>query len=585
MYRKFLKTYLSRSEQLEKNHINFDKDVRWCNFLCQKNLSRDQFYEETGMNYCIKCNNHLDIAKKMIAKEKITYEQFKENPMIVYKKTKVVKDEEKTCDKCNETKNIDNFEAYRATCKDCRHKQAIERNTKDLEKTIEMIEKLKINKEQLTDTLRKISVSKLHEIQKHYKITRLSSDKKDDSIAKLLTYFEKLQTPYNCLGNCGFELKETFSYCTDCKKNPTKHECIEEKNLKFKENLNEFIKTLREIKPDDFYDYNLANLRDICSYLEIKVNNGNGTTKQQMINSINKKLKERDEENSKKNNDKTKLLFEDISISMRTDGFIDATQICRVRNKSFYDWNRLDSTKELIKELETDLLFENTKNLIFKISGNPEIQNFDENQKIILIDIKAGRYGYSFIHPDLAVHLAMWVDKKLAIRVSRFIREFTLTGNSFEPKTSNELLELQQNYQKLKLDFQKLEINHQKMLERKNYHKFKQGPVFYIISDNESKTLKYKPGIETVDINIRLAQHRSTTPGIKLELLVYTKDCAFIEKGMLSRYKTKRDHLNHEWIYDVCLENIITSTKTLLTFSNIKHTLEENLLEYNLQVE
>jgi hypothetical protein len=54
---------------------------------------------------------------------------------------------------------------------------------------------------------------------------------------------------------------------------------------------------------------------------------------------------------------------------------------------------------------------------------------------------------------------------------------------------------------------------------------------------------------------------------------------------MLSRYKTKRDHLNHEWIYDVCLENIITSTKTLLTFSNIKHTLEENLLEYNLQVE
>jgi hypothetical protein len=47
-----------------------------------------------------------------------------------------------------------------------------------------------------------------------------------------------------------------------------------------------------------------------------------------------------------------------------------------------------------------------------------------------------------------------------------------------EEKTSTELLRLQKYYMKL-------EKNHSKLLEKRQYHKFKSGAVFYIISDIE----------------------------------------------------------------------------------------------------
>jgi len=581
MYRKFLNTYLSRSEQLKQNKANSDKSIRYCNFLCQEFLPVERFYKDSESTCCIKCSNYLIIAKKMVKDEKITYEQFKKDPMIIYKK-KVTSDNKKLCDKCNEEKFMDCFDAARAVCKECRLKQSIERDKKDLNKEIEIIEKVKDSKEQLTETLRKISVSKIQEILKYYKITRLSKDKKHDSIAKMLKYFEQLQSPYKCLGNCGFDLTETFSYCIACRKNPSKHEFIEEKNLKFKENIEEFLENKLEITSDECYDYNITNIKDICSYLDIKKNNGHANTKQHMVNLINEKLKQKREEESKKSKiHVNKLVFEDFTILSRDDGFIDATQMCQVRNKTFYDWFRLDSTKEFIKELEEDLKLEN------KSSGNHDLLQNNENQSNIkLIDVKNGRSGYSFVHPDLAVQLAMWIDKKFAIKVSRFVRELAITGScTLEPKTSKQLLELQKENEQLKIDKQNLQISHEKLLEKKHYYKFKQGPVFYLISDSDSKSVKYKPGIETVDINVRLQQHRSTTPCIKLEMLVYTKDCSLMEKNILTRYKTKRDHINHEWIYGISKEHIITSIKTQLEFLEIQYTIEENLEEYNSQIE
>jgi hypothetical protein len=87
--------------------------------------------------------------------------------------------------------------------------------------------------------------------------------------------------------------------------------------------------------------------------------------------------------------------------------------------------------------------------------------------------------------------------------------------------------------------------------------------------------------LEGSDINRRLAEHRSTTPAIKLEYLVYTKDNALLEKNILKRYKVKRSFQNHEWIFDITREHLIDSVKMLLSYLNIDHTVEENLDEYN----
>ena len=143
-------------------------------------------------------------------------------------------------------------------------------------------------------------------------------------------------------------------------------------------------------------------------------------------------------------------------------------------------------------------------------------------------------------------------------------------------KTSEELMDMQKKYRRL-------ETSHNKLLVRKQYHKFKQGAVYYIISDIESNCIKFKPGFEGVDINVRLAQHRSTAPGIKVELLIYSGvlECKLLESSILQRYSSKRNYNNHEWIYDVEIGHIIESTVTLLDFLGIKYTRVEDLSSYN----
>ena len=187
----------------------------------------------------------------------------------------------------------------------------------------------------------------------------------------------------------------------------------------------------------------------------------------------------------------------------------------------------------------------------------------------------------SWIHPDLAIQLAQWISPMFSLQVSRCVRELALTGSVMlrNEKTSEELLRIQKEYKKL-------ENNHTKLLEKRQHHKFKKGAVYYIISDGESKEKKYKPGFEGVDINVRLAQHRSTSPGIRLEFLVYSgiSECKLLEASILQRYSGKRNHSNHEWIYEVDKENIISGSMTMLDFLGIEYTREDDVEKYNIKV-
>lgn len=198
-----------------------------------------------------------------------------------------------------------------------------------------------------------------------------------------------------------------------------------------------------------------------------------------------------------------------------------------------------------------------------------------------LIESTKGRYGGSWIHPDLAVQLAQWISPMFSLQVSSWVRELALTGSVSlrEERSSDELLRLQK-------DYMKLEKNHSKLLERRQYHKFKSGAVFYIISDIESNCVKYKPGFEGVDINVRLAQHRSTSPGIRVELMIYSgvSDCKLMEKAILTRYSSKREYSNHEWVYNIEKEHIISSVTTLLDFLGIKYQKDADVEKYNNEV-
>jgi hypothetical protein len=248
-------------------------------------------------------------------------------------------------------------------------------------------------------------------------------------------------------------------------------------------------------------------------------------------------------------------------ISRSEDNYINATQLCQAGGKQFAQWFRLDTTKELINALSFNV-------------GIPILDLVEAK--------KGGKHSGSWIHPDLGIQLAQWINPTVALQVSGWIRTLFSTG-----KVEIKIKQLKEKKREIEVKdkiIKTLESKHNKLLQKRSYHKFKTGPAFYIISDGDSKSIKYKPGIDDFDINVRLAQHRSTTPSIKLEFLIYTDKNGLIEKAMLEKYRAQRDFQNHEWIFDIDVSQIISSVRTLIDFLVIEHTEEGNLVEYNSQI-
>lgn len=109
---------------------------------------------------------------------------------------------------------------------------------------------------------------------------------------------------------------------------------------------------------------------------------------------------------------------------------------------------------------------------------------------------------------------------------------------------------------------------------------------FYIISDcyqefcsgNCKRPKRYKVGIDEVNVARRLDQHRTDIPSLKVEFLVYLDkfDCRLLEESVLRRYEKKRfPYLNHEWIYNIPVEEIIETANHLLEFANMKHEVAD----------
>jgi hypothetical protein len=380
-------------------------------------------------------------------------------------------------------------------------------------------------------------------------------------VVYLINYFQSLLTPKICLGGCGYELENEFSVCDACKQNPKT--LREEKKVEFEENIDEYIKSI-----DEFTD-EIANklTKQQCFLVSQKLNIKCYVSNKKNV--IVEKLKEYFEIKKKKtldviNNKKDfsgKLIINGIMIESRRDGMVNATAMCKAGNKKFNNWFQLDSTKELITVLEGEIL--NT--------DIPAIKSFE---------VDKGRYGGSWIHLDLAVQLAQWLSPIFAIQVSRWVRELTFTGTVTlgNEKTELELLQLQK-------DHKKLQDEHRKFLQKKNYYKFKKGPSFYIISDIDSKSIRFKPGFEGVDVSIRLQQHRSSVPGCKLEFLIYTDDAKLVETMVLKRFDSIRTIKNKEWLFNINIKDLIKNTRTILDIINIKYTEEENIREYNEEID
>ena len=92
------------------------------------------------------------------------------------------------------------------------------------------------------------------------------------------------------------------------------------------------------------------------------------------------------------------------------DGYINATELCKAGGKLLGHYLETGPTKEFLNELSADIGI--------PISGLVKVRKGGNEKKL----------QGTWVHPDVAVHLAQWVSAKFAVQVSRWVREWMTTG-------------------------------------------------------------------------------------------------------------------------------------------------------------
>lgn len=97
-----------------------------------------------------------------------------------------------------------------------------------------------------------------------------------------------------------------------------------------------------------------------------------------------------------------------IIAQRQSDGYINATAMCQVAGKLLADYTRLKTTEAFLMELAADMGIPISE-LIQQVKGGSGVQG-------------------TWVHPDVAIHLAQWLSPKFAVMVSKWVREWLAGG-------------------------------------------------------------------------------------------------------------------------------------------------------------
>jgi len=111
-------------------------------------------------------------------------------------------------------------------------------------------------------------------------------------------------------------------------------------------------------------------------------------------------------------------------LQRESDGFINATAMCKACNKLFADYRRLKTTGEFLTALSADM-------------GIPISLEAQIPASELIQSLKGGKSSEqgTWVHPDIAIHLAQWLSPQFAVQVSRWVREWIATGQNPVPQT------------------------------------------------------------------------------------------------------------------------------------------------------
>lgn len=111
----------------------------------------------------------------------------------------------------------------------------------------------------------------------------------------------------------------------------------------------------------------------------------------------------------------------ELSLYQRpSDGYVDATKMCKQAGKRMNNYLRSTETKEYLRELEVDTLI-SASMLIQVVKGG-----FLENQG-------------TWVHPKVAIHLAQWLSPQFAVFVTNIMMDW-FSGALERKKTKEEEL-------------------------------------------------------------------------------------------------------------------------------------------------
>jgi hypothetical protein len=195
---------------------------------------------------------------------------------------------------------------------------------------------------------------------------------------------------------------------------------------------------------------------------------------------------------------KTTLTLNDVVIISRSeDNYINATQLCQAGGKKFNDWVRLDSTKQLIFEAESE-------------AGIPASQ---------LIDIKKGNSKSfnqgTWIHPDMAIQLAQWISPTFALQVSKWIRTlFTYRTVSVDIKL------IKEKEDEIKLKDEKIKLLENTFVKKQKRLNKEKNVIYLLTTEDNLKKRIYILG-KAKRLSDRLSTYNKTCEHV----IIHTKEC------------------------------------------------------------
>jgi hypothetical protein len=393
-------------------------------------------------------------------------------------------------------------------------------------------------------------------------------------VTKVVEHFKTFLNPFICRGKCGRELQVEYSTCNSCAVKPTTLSAIAKKS-KFDENIDEIIENLTEINIHNENDFTRPQISKLAEKLGGRIEQK--ILKKDAVIILNDLLKKREEKRKKIEKEQDEELknlqiiskegeinLNGIIVLSRDDGYINATLLCKAGNKQFGSWSRTETAKKLIKSLEKYYNIESSKLVEIKQAGNSKTQG-------------------TWIHPDLAVHLAMWISSDFSIKVSHWVKQLAVCGTVTigNEYSNNQIIELQNKIREREIYIRELDKKHNSILLKRQYYKFNKGPAFYIIEINNNQ---YKIGFEGENVNIRFQTYRTLVPDFKLKFLVFSHQSKLIEENMLYRYDYAKLEKNHEIIINVSLIELISSVNMFITACNLKSNIVSNdeIEKYNL---